>query len=193
MIFLPTKLDKTFLIEQERHMDERGYFARVWCKREFAARGLTTKWVQSSVSFNKHPGTIRGMHFQAAPDQETKIVRCTSGSIYDVVVDVRVNSATFGNWQGFELRADLGNALYISAGFAHGFQTLEPNTEVLYQMNQYFCPESAKAFHYADAAVGISWPRPVSMVSANDDANPTLETLVRSFEKSRQLEIEVNA
>ena len=168
MRFLPTKFESAWLIEPERHEDERGFFARTWCQREFEQHGLDPNLVQCSVSFNHNEGTLRGMHFQAAPHEEAKLVRCTQGSIFDVVVDVRPDSATFGEWQSFELSAKRRNSLYIPEGFAHGFQTLEPDSEVLYQMSEFFHPESARTFHFADPDVGIAWPLPVEMISDKD-------------------------
>lgn len=175
MKFVPTKFENAWLIEPDRHEDERGFFARTWCQREFEERGLTADLVQCSVSFNKARGTLRGMHFQAAPNEEAKLVRCTQGSIFDVIVDVRRQSPTFGEWQSFELSSKNRNALLIPEGFAHGFQTLAPDSELLYQMSEFFHPESARAFHFADPAVGIDWPLPVAAISEKDQSNSPLD------------------
>ncbi len=181
MKFQPTKFDDAYLIEQDRHVDARGYFARSWCQREFDDRGLSSRVVQSNISFNSVGGTLRGMHFQAPPHEEIKLVRCTRGSIFDVIVDVRVDSKQYGVWQGFELTADNGRALYIPKGFAHGFQTLMADCEVLYQMSEFYHPGSATAFHYADPAVGIDWPRPVALISDDDAKRSTLGSLSASL------------
>ena len=178
MKFLPTTFDIAWLIEPERQEDERGFFARTWCQREFEDHGLNPGLVQCSVSFNKRQGTLRGMHFQTAPFEEAKLVRCTLGRILDVIVDVRSDSESFGVWQGFELSAAARNSLYIPEGFAHGFQTLEPNSEVLYQMSESFHPESAIAFHHADPDVAIDWPLPVEVISDRDAELPPLRTVV---------------
>ena len=178
MQFFSTKFDTAWLIEPERHEDERGFFARTWCQREFEDRGLNPDLVQCSVSFNNCRATLRGMHFQAAPFEEAKLVRCTQGRIFDVIVDVRSDSETFGVWQGFELSAAARNSLYIPEGFAHGFQTLEPNSEVLYQMSEFFHPKAAMAFHHADLDVAIEWPIPVEVISDRDAELPSLRTLV---------------
>lgn len=174
MKFVPTKFDSAWLIEPDRHEDERGFFARTWCQREFEDRGLNAGLVQCSVSFNTASGTLRGMHFQATPHEEAKLVRCTRGSIFDVIVDVRRQSPTFGQWQGFELSAVNHRTLYIPEGFAHGFQTLEADTEVSYQMSEFFHPESACGFHHADSQIGIQWPLPVEVISQKDSELPSL-------------------
>jgi dTDP-4-dehydrorhamnose 3,5-epimerase len=175
--FLPTKFDLAWLIEPARHEDERGFFARTWCQREYAEHGLNPDLVQCSVSFNKKKGTLRGMHFQAAPHEEAKVVRCTQGSICDVIIDVRESSKTFGKWQSFELSAQNRSALYIPRGFAHGFQTLEPETEVSYQMSDFFHPQSACGVHFSDVTVGIAWPLPVSIISDRDASLGDLASL----------------
>ncbi len=178
MRFSPTRFSDAWLIEPERLEDDRGYFARTWCQGEFAEHGIRSELVQCSVSFNKSRGTLRGMHFQASPHPEAKLVRCTQGRIFDVIVDVRTGSSTFGLWEGFELSAANGHALYIPEGFAHGFQTLEPNSEVFYQMNERYHPESARAFHHADPSVAILWPIPVTVISEKDDANLNLDSVI---------------
>jgi dTDP-4-dehydrorhamnose 3,5-epimerase len=174
MKFVPTKFDTAWLIEPDRHEDERGFFARTWCQREFEGHGLNPDLVQCSVSFNTEQGTLRGVHFQSAPHEEAKLVRCTQGSIFDVIVDVRSQSPTFGEWQSFELSSANRKSLYVPEGFAHGFQTLTPDSEVLYQMSEFFHPESARGFHHADRRVGITWPLPVEAISPKDSQLLTL-------------------
>lgn len=144
MKFTPLFLQGAFLIEQERNDDERGYFARTFCKDEFSAHGLVTDFIQMSTSFNKAKGQIRGMHFQESPREETKIVRCTQGAIYDVMLDLRPNSPTYNQWYGDNLSAANGKMFYIPKGFAHGYKTLEDNTELLYMMDQVYVKESAR-------------------------------------------------
>lgn len=179
MKLLPTKFDSAWLIEPDRHNDERGFFARTWCQREFEEHGLNANLVQCSVSFSITKGTLRGMHFQVAPHQEAKLVRCTQGRIFDVIVDVRPDSDTFGTWQSFELSAERRNSLFIPEGFAHGFQTLEPDSEVFYQMSEFFDSASARTFHHSDPSVGIKWPLPVEVISAKDLSSGPLEDTIR--------------
>ena len=168
MIFQSTDFDDAWLIKPEQLEDERGFFARTWCKEEFRDHGLSPELVQCSVSFNRRRGTLRGMHYQAAPHQEAKLVRCTCGTIFDVIVDVREGSNTFGHWQGFRLSSENRESLYIPEGFAHGFQTLTNDAEVLYQMNQFHHAESARGFHHADPKVAIDWPIAITVVSGAD-------------------------
>jgi dTDP-4-dehydrorhamnose 3,5-epimerase len=175
MIFTETKIRGAFVVQPERLEDERGFFARTWCQREFAARGLTPTLVQCSTSFTKTKGTVRGMHFQIAPHEETKLVRCTTGTIYDVIVDLRPTSETFLQWTATQLTASGGTSLYIPEGFAHGFQTLEDNVEVFYQISEFYHPESARGLRYDDPAFGIAWPLSVSKVSAKDLSWPVIE------------------
>jgi len=158
MRFTPTPLAGAYLIDVEPVADDRGLFARTWCRREMEARGLDAGLVQCSVSFNKKRGTLRGMHFQASPDEEIKIVRCTRGAVHDVVLDLRAGSPTFGRWFAADLTADNRSALYVPAGMAHGFQTLVDNAEVLYQMSEFHRPESARGVRWNDPAFAIAWP-----------------------------------
>lgn len=158
MIFKETKLGGSFVIEQELFEDVRGFFARTWSEREFAARGLDARLLECNISFNHRKGTLRGMHFQRAPHAQPKLVHCTSGAIYDVIIDLRGDSQTFKQWVGVELTADNRRMLYVPAGFAHGFQTLVDNTEVLYQMSEVFAPESAGGVRWDDPAFRIEWP-----------------------------------
>jgi len=172
MIFTPTRLDGAFTIEPERLEDERGFFARTWCQREFEAQGLNASMAQCSVSFNKKRGTLRGMHYQAAPHEEAKVVRCTMGAIYDVIIDLRKHSRTFKQWMAVELTAENRLALYIPEGLAHGFQTLADDTEVLYQITEFFAPECARGVRWNDPAIGIDWPIKVNIASERDMSYP---------------------
>jgi len=162
--FTPTPLSGAFVIDIEPIADERGYFARTWCTREMASHGLCTDVVQCNVSFNRRRGTLRGMHFQAAPHGETKIVRCIRGAIFDVIVDLRPGSPTVRRWFGVELSAANGRALYVPEGMAHGFQTLEDDAEVFYWMSEFHHPESARGVRWDDPAFGIEWPRAESRI-----------------------------
>src|SRR4029077_17047096 len=155
MIFTETKLKGAFILELERLEDERGFFARTWCKREFIKHGLNPNLAQCSVSFNGKRGTLRGLHHQIEPYEEAKLVRCTMGAIYDVIVDLRHDSATFARWISVELTAANHRMRYIPERFAHGFQTLEDNTEVFYQMSEFFAPECARGIRWNDPAFRI--------------------------------------
>lgn len=168
MHFIPTPLIGAYIIEPEILEDNRGFFARVWCKKEFAAQGLDSHLVQCSVSFNKKKGTLRGMHFQVPPFAETKIVRCTQGAIYDVIVDLRSDSSTYLQWLAVELTATNHKALYVPKGFAHGFQTLTDNTEIAYQMSDFYAPEAARGFRWNDPAFQIQWAEEISVISDRD-------------------------
>jgi dTDP-4-dehydrorhamnose 3,5-epimerase len=169
MIFTETPLKGAFVIDLEPHHDDRGFFARTFCEREFSQHGIIMKCVQTSVSFNIRAGTIRGMHFQAPPMEEAKLVRCLSGGIHDVVVDLRPESPTYKCHFEVTLTAENRRALFVPESFAHGFQTLLDNTEVLYQMNKFFTPGYSHGFRYNDPAfAGIKWPIPVSVVSKQD-------------------------
>lgn len=158
MIFTETILSGAFIIHPERIEDARGFFARTWCERECAAHGLNTRIVQCSVSVNKQRGTLRGLHYQAAPYQEAKLVRCTRGSIYDVIVDLRPASPTCRRHVGVMLSAENGRMVYVPEGCAHGFQTLEDDTEVAYQMSEFYSPDYARGVRWNDPAFGIDWP-----------------------------------
>ncbi len=172
MIFTETKLAGAFVIELERHTDERGFFARTFCQQEFEAHVLKTQVVQCNVSFNKRKGTLRGMHYQAAPFAEEKLVRCTSGSIYDVIIDLRRTSATFKQYFAVELSAENGRMLYIPEDFAHGFQTLQDDTEVFYQMAQRYSAEHARGVRWNDPAFGIEWPEGERIIIERDQNYP---------------------
>jgi dTDP-4-dehydrorhamnose 3,5-epimerase len=172
MIFTGTTLKGAFLIEPERRQDERGFFARTWCQSEFAAAGLQTDWVQCNISFNKERGTLRGMHYQARPYEEAKLVRCTMGAVYDVIIDLRADSPTFRQWLAAELTSDNRLMLFIPKGFAHGFQTLTDETEVFYHMSQVYAPEYARGVRWDDPAFKISWPAEQRIISARDRSFP---------------------
>ncbi len=158
------------MIEPERLEDERGFFARTWCQHEYETHGLNPRLVQCSISFNKSRGTLRGMHLQLPPFAEAKLVRCTMGAIYDVIIDLRPQSATFTHHIGVELTAENRRMLYIPEGFAHGFQTLVDNTEVFYQMSEFYAPNYAQGVRWDDTAFAIEWPEDVKVISAKDRA-----------------------
>lgn len=172
MIFTETDLKGAYIIEPEKLTDDRGFFARTWCQQEFSNRGLDSNLVQSSISFNHKQGTLRGMHLQLPPSAEVKLVRCTQGAIYDVIVDLRLNSATYLQWIGIKLTADNRTALYIPKGFAHGFQTLADNTEVFYQISELYNPDLARGFRWNDPIIKINWPAMVSTISDRDRTYP---------------------
>jgi dTDP-4-dehydrorhamnose 3,5-epimerase len=175
MIFTETRLKGAFAIDLETHADERGFFGRSYCSREFEAHGLNPSVVQCNVSYNKARGTLRGMHLQEAPYGEDKLIRCTRGALCDVIVDLRPESPTFCQWVAVELRAAAGQVsrmLYVPEGFAHGFQTLEDDTEVFYQMSEFFAPTAARGFRWNDPAFAIEWPEPVRVISDRDRAYP---------------------
>src|SRR4030066_2028723 len=172
MIFERTKLRDTYLIEIEKRSDQRGFFARMWCRKEFEKHGLVSHVVQTNISYNSKKGTIRGLHFQIDPYQETKLVRCTRGAIYDVIIDLRPDSPTYGEGTGVELSADNYMMLYVPENFAHGFQTLADNTEVIYQVTEFYTPGSERGLRYDDPAFGIVWPLPASIISDKDKSWP---------------------
>jgi dTDP-4-dehydrorhamnose 3,5-epimerase len=172
ILFSETKLKGAFLIELEKHVDFRGFFARTYCEREFEAHGLRSRLVQCNVSFNQHKGTLRGMHYQAPPHEEAKLVRCNRGAIYDAIIDLRPKSPTFKQYVGVTLSANNGTMLYIPEGFAHGFQTLEDNTEVFYQMSQFYSPDHARGVRWDDPAFGIEWPAADRIIIERDRTYP---------------------
>lgn len=172
MTFKETKLRGAFIIEPERHEDERGFFARTFCQQEFRDHGLRTELVQCSVSYNKEKGTLRGMHYQAAPHEEAKLVRCTRGAIFDVAIDLRPGSETLKQWVSTELTAENRRMLYVPEGCAHGFQTLEDDSEVFYQISARFHPESSRGVRWNDPAFGIAWPSGSSAISVKDQRLP---------------------
>ena len=169
MIFEETKLAGAFVVDLERREDPRGFFARSWCADEFADHGLSTQVVQANVSFNPRRATLRGMHFQRAPHAETKLVRCTQGAIYDVVIDLRPESDTYREWLGVELTQENRRALYVPEGFAHGYQTLVPDAEVFYQVSEFYTPDAEGGVRWDDPAFGIEWPEPGSAFLSDKD------------------------
>jgi dTDP-4-dehydrorhamnose 3,5-epimerase len=172
LIFTETKLPGAFVIELEPHADQRGFFARTFCRKEFEAHGISAHVEQCNISFNKSRGTLRGMHFQVAPFAEPKLVRCTSGSIYDVIIDLRPSSPTFKQYFAAELSAENRTMLFIPEGFAHGFQTLKDDTEVFYQMGQSFSAEHARGVRWNDPAFGIQWPQGERIIIERDRNYP---------------------
>lgn len=173
MIFINTRLKGAFIIDIERNEDVRGFFARTFCQDEFSKLGMNTMFSQCSISFNYKRGTLRGMHYQTGSDAEIKIVRCTMGCVYDVILDLRPDSFTYGQWMAIELSAENRRMIYIPEGFAHGFQTLADATEVLYHISRPFNPLNARGVRWDDPAFGIHWPLPVSVLSPRDMSFPT--------------------
>lgn len=169
MNFTETKLKGSFIIELDPYVDDRGWFARIFCKNEFKKIGFDKEWVQINHSFTKQKGTIRGMHFQKFPFKEIKLVRCISGSVFDVIVDIRKNSATFLQWTGIELSAQNKRMLYIPEGFAHGFQTLADNSELIYHHTQFYQPEVEDGLRYDDPLLNINWKLPFTNISERDE------------------------
>jgi dTDP-4-dehydrorhamnose 3,5-epimerase len=172
MIFTETALGGAFLVDVERREDARGFFARSWCEDEARAHGLDPRVVQCNISFNKTRGTLRGMHYQVAPCQEAKLVRCTAGAIYDVIIDLRVDSPTFKRHVGVVLSAENRRALYVPEDFAHGFQTLADDTEVFYQMSTVYSPAHARGVRWDDPAFGIVWPPAERIITERDRTYP---------------------
>jgi len=172
VIFTPARLAGAFVLDLERREDDRGFFARTFCRGEFEAHGLRSEIAQANVSHNRSRGTLRGMHYQVEPRAETKVVQCGTGSIYDVIVDLRPLSPTFRQWEGFELSSTNRRMLYIPEGFAHGFQTLADDCSVLYLMGEFYSPEHARGARWNDPAFGIDWPLPEPLVSDRDDSFP---------------------
>ncbi|HEY6770498.1 MAG TPA: dTDP-4-dehydrorhamnose 3,5-epimerase [Candidatus Sulfotelmatobacter sp.] len=183
MKFQETKLPGVFEISLDRRNDERGFFARSWCEREFEDQGLNPRLSQCNVSFNLQAATLRGLHYQAAPFAEAKVVRCTSGGIYDVAVDLRPESGTFRQWLGITLTASNRKMLYIPEGFAHGFITLEDNTEVHYQMSEFYAPESARGVRWNDPAFRVEWPMQPQVISERDRTYPDFEPALHLQQK----------
>ncbi len=168
MLFAPTDIEGAWLVEPERRGDSRGWFTRTFCAEAFAARGLETHFVQHSASRTQEKGAVRGMHFQTAPHAETKLVSCRRGAIFDVILDLRPASPTFKAWRGFELSAENGRQLYIPAGCAHGFQTLQDDCEVGYLITPAYAPGAASGVRFDDPAFAIAWPAPITLASDKD-------------------------
>ena len=172
MRFVESPIGGAFVVEPEPIADDRGFFARTFCRDDFSAHGLNPDLVQCSVSYNARQGTLRGMHYQRKPHEEAKLVRCTMGAIHDVIVDLRPGSRTYRRWHGVQLSADNRRALYIPKGVAHGFLTLQDASEVYYQMAHFFRPESATGVRWDDPAFGIEWPGEVHVISERDRTYP---------------------
>jgi dTDP-4-dehydrorhamnose 3,5-epimerase len=177
MVFSRTKINGAFEITPEQHCDERGFFARTWCEKEFEANELNPKLVQCSISYNEKRGTLRGMHYQAAPHAEAKLVRCTKGAIYDVVLDLRPLSPSFNEWVAIVLSSENRKMVYVPEGCAHGFLTLEDRTEVHYQMSEFYYPELARGLRWDDPAFKIDWPAEVQVISERDRTYPDFEEI----------------
>ena len=175
MKFMPTEIAGVWLIVPEPVEDERGSFARLFCRREFESHGLNAELAQCSASFSKRKGTLRGLHYQSEPHGEDKLVRCTRGALYDVAADIRPNSESYRRWCGFELSADNRTMLYIPRGVAHGFLTLADETEIFYQMSQFYHPESARGVRWDDLSLAIRWPMPPAIISDRDRKLPSLQ------------------
>ena len=168
MIFKETRLRGAYIIDIQKLEDERGFFARTWCQREFETHGLNTQLAQCNLSYNKPKGTLRGMHYQEAPFEEAKLVRCSKGAIYDVIIDLRPQSPTYLEHLAVTLTADQHNMLYVPEGFAHGFLTLEDDTNVFYQMSEFYAPEHARGVRWDDPAFNVKWPIAAQVISERD-------------------------
>jgi len=175
MRFEETKLGGAHVIELERRVDDRGFFARAFCERELAAHGLPIRFPQCNLSRNDKSGTLRGMHYQAAPSREAKLVRCTRGAIFDVIVDLRARSSTRLQWFGIELSAEDGRALFVPEGFAHGFVTLTDDTDVFYQMGDFYQPDAARGLRWNDPRIGIEWPMTPRIIAERDASYPDFD------------------
>ena len=172
MIFTETKLKGAYIIGIEKHEDERGFFARSWCKREFQEIGLNTNILQSNIAFSKRRGTLRGLHYQTKPYEETKFIRCTKGIVYDTIIDLRPESSTYKKWVGIDLAEDNYRMLYVPEGFAHGYVTLTDNVEVSYQVSQFYALRYERGIRYNDPAFGINWPIDILVISDKDKSWP---------------------
>jgi dTDP-4-dehydrorhamnose 3,5-epimerase len=168
VIFTEMRVDGAWIIEPEPDRDDRGLFARTWSARELHSRGCDTRVAQCSVSFNTRAGTLRGMHYQAPPNEEAKYVRCTAGAAFDVVLDLRPDSPTYRVWDSVEISSTNRRTIYIPSGCAHGFQTLQDDTEIYYQISTEYVAESARGTRWDDAIIAINWPLPVSVMSSRD-------------------------
>lgn len=176
MIFHETKLKGAFIVELDRKEDDRGFFARAFCSREFEEHGLRSKVVQANMSYNHKKGTLRGMHYQVAPASEPKFIRCISGAIWDVIIDMRPDSPTYLEHIGVELSAENRRAIYVPDMFAHGNQALTDGAELLYLVGEFYTPGCERGVRYDDPAIGIKWPLPVTVISDKDRSWPLIET-----------------
>jgi dTDP-4-dehydrorhamnose 3,5-epimerase len=168
MFFNETRLNGSFIIRVQKLTDDRGFFCRAWCKEEFTETGLKVNFVQHNIGFSNKKRTLRGLHYQLAPHQEVKLVRCTRGAVYNVIVDLRPNSPTYKEWLGIELSADNHTMIYVPEGFANGYQTLTDNAEICYQTTAFFSPECARGLRYNDPTFNIEWPLEVESISEQD-------------------------
>lgn len=175
MIFTPLGLDGAYRIDLNKKIDDRGFFARYYCETEFASHGLETKWVQMNTTLTKTRGAIRGLHFQRIPKAEAKVVRCLRGGIWDVIVDLRSGSSSFGKWLSIELNEDNRSMLYIPKGFAHGFQTLTDETELLYMHSEFYSAEHEGGVRYDDPELRINWPIAILDISERDKKHPSIK------------------
>jgi len=175
MIFEETKLKGAYIVEINKLGDERGFFGRSWCAKEFGEQGLNTNVVQRNTSFSKDVGTLRGMHYQVSPYEETKFIRCTKGAIFDVIIDLRQDSPTFKQWIGVELTADNYKMLYVPEKFAHGFYTIKEDSEVEYLVTQFYTPEAEGGCRWNDPAFGIQWPGEPTVISDKDRIHPLFD------------------
>jgi len=178
MRFLETYLKDSYLIEPNKHEDERGFFVRLFCKKEFKKKGLNTKWVQINNSLCKKSATLRGLHFQKSPFQEIKLIRCIKGMIWDVIVDLRKNSETFGKWFGVKLTEKNKLMIYVPKGFAHGYISLKPNSEILYLVSNFYTPESEQTLLWKDPRIAIDWPLKPKLISDKDKLGKELIKLI---------------
>lgn len=172
MIFVETKLKGAYVVELEKREDSRGFFTRGWDGNILEQHGLVGSVIQQNIAFSKTKGTIRGLHYQKAPHQETKFIRCTRGSIFDVIVDLRPDSATYKNWFGVQLTQDEYKVLYVPKDFAHGFQSLVDNSEIMYLVSEAYTPAAEAGVRYNDSSIGVEWPLPVSVISEKDASWP---------------------
>ncbi|POF33748.1 dTDP-4-dehydrorhamnose 3,5-epimerase [Roseibium marinum] len=177
MKFTPLTLDGAYRVDLERRGDSRGFFARLFCRDEFRQLGLSEAWSQCNVSYSAEKGTLRGMHFQRPPKADAKLVKCMRGTVFDVIVDLRRGSETFGQWASVTLTANGGEMIYIPAGFAHGFQTLTPDAELLYFHSDSYSPEHEGGLHHADPDVAIAWPLEIGTLSERDRTLPPLKNV----------------
>lgn len=185
MIFRETSLRGAYVIEAQPHVDARGHFVRTWCRAAFVRDGIDVAFEQSALSVNTERGTLRGLHWQVSPHEEAKLVRCSRGAIYDVILDIRRDSPTFGHWLGFTLTPSSQLMLFIPAGFAHGFQTLRDDTEVSYQLSAAHVPSAGRGLRYDDPQLAIDWPLPVTRISDRDMSWPLLTAKTMLAEAAR--------
>ena len=171
MLFIETKIKGAFVVELEKYSDDRGFFSRAWCQKEFKEQGINSRFVQANIGFSKNSGTIRGIHYQIAPFEEAKLVRCIRGAIFDVVLDLRPELPSFKQWFGIELSDENRKMLYVPEGCAHGYQTLVDNTEVFYQVSQVYSPESERGIRWNDPEFDIEWPIDEDLVISEKDQN----------------------